>query len=172
MKSRPSLPIDKVLGHITSHGVKDKVCILGIRGFWAKNKRMIYDDAIFLVAPGFFASFTANCDPGAFRKGIANLKPGVWKYKIGIHGLSKPIERRYKALVQADKVTVIRDQVGPDTGWFGINIHRGGENSVSSLGCQTIHPSQWNTFIQCVEQKLKDNGQKIVPYVLIETTLK
>lgn len=156
------------MAQLVANKVKDKVCLLGVRGFWAKNQRMIYDDAIFLIAPGFFASFNANCDPGAFRKGIANLKTGLWRYKIGTHGLSKPPEQRYLALVQAEKVTVIRDQQGEDTGFFGINIHRGGKNTVSSLGCQTIPPDQWETFFTCVKDYLGRNGQKTIPYLLIE----
>ena len=106
-----------------------KVHLVGVRGYFldsmgkkSQNDRGIYDDAIAIVSPSGILTFNANTDPATFRKRIANLKKGLWKYKIGIHGLSKPKSQQYKALVQADKVTVHRDQVGNDTGWFGINI--------------------------------------------------
>jgi hypothetical protein len=56
----------------------------------------------------------------------------------------------------------------PDVGWFGINIHRGGVNTTSSEGCQTIPPSQWNGFITIVKEQMKWYGQKTIPYVLTE----
>lgn len=151
------------------------VVLVGVRGYYRDtmgkagvNDRGIYDDAIFLISPDSFNSFNANCDPGAFARGIANLRPGTWFYKIGIHGLSKPKAQQYKALVQAADVTVLRDGKGEDTGRFGINIHRGGVSKVSSLGCQTIVPTQWQHFIAAVETEMKKHGQKIIPYVLTE----
>jgi lysozyme len=156
-------------------GQKHKVVLVGVRGYYldtmgvrGKNDRRIYDDAIFLLSPTAFVAFNANVDPGAFAKGIANLKAGVWLYKLGIHGLSKPKNQRYEALVQAAKVTVHRDQVGDDTGFFGINIHRGRVSKVSSLGCQTIVPEQWSEFIGLVKSELRLHGQEVVPYVLVE----
>lgn len=155
--------------------VKDKVCIVGVRGYYKDtmgekgiNDRSIYDDAIFIVAPECYVSFNANCDPGAHKKGIATLKAGLWRYKLGIHGLSKPKILQYTALVQAEKVTVDRDDEGQDYGFFGINIHKGGMNSVSSLGCQTIYPPQWASFIETVKAQLKKHDQKTVPYILVE----
>lgn len=174
-KSTPQQSLEKTKEIISKAGVTDLVCIVGIRGYYkqtmgdpTKNDRKIYDDALFIVAPECFMSFNANVDPGYFRKKIASLKTGVWKYKLGIHGLSKPKKLQYEALVQAAKVTVMRDEVGEDTGMFGINIHRGGNNSVSSLGCQTIVPAQWDSFIATVKSQLKKHNQKVVPYILVE----
>lgn len=159
-----------------SAGISDAVALLGIRGYFlntmgepGKNDRGIYDDAILLLAPECYIAFNANCDPSLFREGIANLKTGVWKYKIGIHGLSRPLDKQYKALVQAAPVTVVRDGEGEDTGMFGINIHKGAANSTSSLGCQTIVPQQWESFITSVETQMKKHGQKVIPYLLTET---
>ncbi|AFC22596.1 hypothetical protein phi1422_0076 [Bdellovibrio phage phi1422] len=144
--------------------LEKEFCIVGIRA--RDNKRAIYDDAIFIVSKNLCKSFTANCDPGAYKKGIANLKAGNWLYKIGIHGLSKPKFLQYTALAQADVVTVARDEKGLDTGLFGINIHKGGYNSVSSLGCQTIHPSQWKEFIETVKNCTARYKQKTIRYAL------
>lgn len=145
-------------------------CIIGIRGFYSKtNERGVYDDAIFICSPSSSSkSFNANTDPGAYRKGIANLKTGRWYYRLGIHGLSKPKILQYEALVQAKKVTVHRDQVGDDTGWFGINIHKGSRTSVSSIGCQTIHPSQWGEFIRSVSLELEVSRKEVIQYILCE----
>lgn len=174
-KSRPQQSILDTIKIIQKNKVTDKVCLVGVRGYYKDsmgkpgvNDRKIYDDAIFLVGPDLFVSFNANCDPGAYRKGIANLCTGVWRYKLGIHGLSKPKVLQYEALVQAASVTVRRDEQGLDKGWFGINIHRGGYNTVSSLGCQTIYPSQWPEFIKQVKTQMSKHNQKTIPYILIE----
>jgi lysozyme len=153
--------------------VTDGVAIVGIRGYYrdsmgalGTNDRGLYDDALIVVSPAGFLAFNGNVDPSVYRPAIAVLQPGVWRYKIGIHGLSKPVAQRYKALVQAAPVTVLRDKGGVDTGMFGINIHRGGVNGTSSLGCQTIPPAQWPAFIALVESELKRAGQATVPYLL------
>lgn len=154
---------------------ENKVFLVSVRGYFldtmgekAKNDRGIYDDAIAIVSPRGVVTFNANTDPAKYKKGIANLNKGTWLYKIGIHGLSKPKALQYTALVQADKVTVHRDEQGNDTGWFGINIHKGGANSVSSIGCQTIPPSQWEAFISLVKSLMKEYGQKTIEYCLVE----
>lgn len=171
----PKQSLNDTLKIIKKHNVTDKLVVVGVRGYFKDtmgkpgvNDRGIYDDAIFIVSPDCFISFNANCDPGAYRKHIANLKSGVWRYRLGIHGLSKPKFLQYTALVQAGKVTVRRDQEGDDTGYFGINIHKGGYNTVSSLGCQTIYPSQWPSFIETIKSQLKRHGQSTLPYILVE----
>lgn len=177
--ARPRWTRDDVQLILSQHGVFDhlseQVVLVGRRGYYrdtmgepGQNDRNIYDDAICVVGPNSFATFNANVDPSAHRKNIAVLKPGAWKYKLGVHGLNKPASQRYKALVQAAPVTVVRDGVGDDTGWFGINIHRGGTTTTSSLGCQTIPPSQWLAFIALVESELKRAKQTTIQYVLTE----
>lgn len=165
---------EKTAIHLLRHGVRDAVALLGVRGYYrdtmgapGRNDRGIYDDAIFLLAPNSYAAFNANTDPTGFAKHRAVLEPGLWRYKVGTHGLNKPAPKRYTALVQACAVTVIRDQEGPDTGFFGINIHRGSRTTTSSLGCQTIWPEQWESFIALVRAELKRAGQSVVPYLLI-----
>lgn len=160
---------------LKSAGITAQVALLGMRGYYlhgmgepGQNDRGIYDDAIFLVSPAAYASFNGNTDPSVYRPGIATLKPGAWLYKLGIHGLSRPADQRYPALVQAAPVTVARDGQRDETGWFGINIHRGAYRSTSSLGCQTIFPAQWEAFFALVKGEMARHGQKTIPYVLVD----
>jgi hypothetical protein len=149
--------------------------LVGIRGYYrdsmgavGRNDIGIYDDAIFVVSPHAFVSFNANTDPSVTRPRIATLVPGVWMaHKIGLH-------KGYRALSQQmGEVTVSRHGAGLDTGYFGINIHRGGLKSTSSEGCQTIPPAQWPGFIGLVETEARRLfGAKwnstVIPYVLLE----
>lgn len=152
-------------------------CLIGVRGYYQNsmgesgvNDVGIYDDAMILCGPGLWLTFNANTDPSKLFPKVAVLEPGLWHYRIGIHGLSKPPAQRYKALVQAQPVTVRRFGGGLETGMFGINIHRGSYAATSSLGCQTIYPSQWAEFIGAVEESLRPTGQTIIPYLLIPTS--
>lgn len=182
--SRPAQQRSITESTLVRNGVIQPVALLGVRGYYQDtmgqpgvNDRGIYDDAIFLISPAVHASFNANTDPSRIRKGsgkgrgkgMAVLKKGLWLYKPGLHGLTRP--NPYQALVQADAVTVIRDgnPPYPDTGYFGINIHRGGNTTTSSEGCQTIFPAQWTAFIELVRSELKRAGQKTIPYLLIES---
>lgn len=149
--------------------------MLAVRGYYRHtmgkpgvNDRGIYDDAIIIVTPTSYSTFNANCDPGAHRKGIANLKVGTHFYKPGTHGISKPKHLQYRAFRQAEKVTVVRDGIGEDFGLFGINIHRGGYRSVSSAGCLTVYPTQWAGFRELMYSELKRYEQKKFPVILIE----
>ena len=156
-------------------GVTEPVALLGERGYFrdtmgrpGENDRGIYDDALTLHTPAVHACFNANTDPSVTRRGVAVLKPGLWHYQLGVHGLSHPPARRYPALVQAAPVTVHRDGGNDDTGFFGINIHHGSYGGTSSLGCQTIYPAQWESFYAIVKSELTRHGQVVVPYLLIE----
>lgn len=132
-----------------------KPFVLGQRGYFrdsmgvvGRNDRGEYDDAIFIVSPELYLSFNGNTDPSRYRdghgegssKGMASLAPGIWTYKRGLH------RGQYMALVQrVEAFDVIRDAKGDDyhdLGWHGINIHRGGKTTTSSLGCQTLPPNQ------------------------------
>jgi len=178
-KNRPQQKRQDTERQLKSAGVSDPVCLVGIRGYYrdtmgakGKNDRGIYDDALILVSPNVHAAFNANVDPARtgrnpkVGKGYASLKSGVWRYKLGYHGIRSG--NPYRALVQGDAVTVSRDGGQEETGWFGINIHRGGTRSVSSEGCQTIPPAQWPAFITLVESEMKRNNAKTLSYVLTQ----
>lgn len=161
--------------------------IIGIRGYYLRtmgvptaNDRGIYDDAIIIHTANVTACFNGNTDPSRRRegwgtganKGMANLNPGLWAaYRFDYH------RGQYLALCQrAAPVTVTRDGSPPyeDTGYFGINIHRGGYNTTSSEGCQTLPPNQWPAFIALAESEaIRIYGNKLwksstIPYLLIE----
>lgn len=158
------------------------VYVVGVRGYYKDtmgkpgvNDRGIYDDALFILGvDGTFASFNANTDPSAYRKGrgtggakgMADLKPGLYlSHRLGLH------RGKYMALIQTGgPVTVIRDGTPDyeDTGWFGINIHKGGYNTTSSLGCQTIYPDQWPAFISLAQNEMHKNNMAVMPYLLVE----
>lgn len=188
---RPAMTREELLALIAPHGldrVKHPLIVVGIRGYYRNtmgapnvNDRGIYDDAIFLDSADGFVSFNGNTDPSRYRpgygtaestKGIASLNPGAWfVHRFDLH------KGEYLALCQRlGKVTVTRDGINgpyPDTGSFGINIHRGSYNGTSSLGCQTLHPDQWGGFISLAENLARRyHGEKwkstVIPYVLLD----
>lgn len=105
---------------------------------------------------------------------MANQYRGTWTF--GLH------KGKYKALVQYKPVTVYRDNnkdknldynVKTQTGMFGINIHKAGENSIYvndwSAGCQVFKKhSDFNAFMKlCEIQKNVGLGDKFT-YTLID----
>lgn len=178
--SKPRLSEKDLLIKIASLNVDRKlypVIVVGIRGYYndsmgvvGKNDIGIYDDAMFIHTPSMTASFNANTDPSVKRPGMASLVSGkVYMYKIGMHNMKNP----YQALRQFGRVTVKRDgsdKEVTDTAAapFYIDIHKGGFGTTSSLGCQTIHPNQWPSFLESVKSELKRYKQTVIPYLLIE----
>jgi hypothetical protein len=163
-----------------------ELLVVGVRGYYrdtlgavGKNDRAMYDDALFVVTDDAFVAFNGNTDPSGYRKGagkgagkgMASLNPGVWPvYRLDLH------QGKYLALCQrAGPVTVTRDGSPPypDTGMFGINIHKGGINSTSSEGCQTVPAAQWPAFIALVTDQAKRLfgaawKQQAITYVLLD----
>ena len=175
--SRPQQSKEKTLAMVIKARIEDRVVLVGIRGYYSEtfapsgNNRGIYDDAIILLSPSVHATFNANTDPSVFRKGIAVLKTGVHRFRKGNHGISKP-GGGYPALRPAnakEQLPVTRDIIGDDMG-IAINIHKGGYNTTSSEGCQTIYPSQWDGFINLVYSEMNRYNQKTIPYLLVENT--
>lgn len=161
------------------------IVVVGIRGYYRNsmgapgvNDRGIYDDAIFIDTIQATVAFNGNTDPSIHRKGrgkggakgVASLNPGAWYvHKFDLH------KGKYLALCQrSGDVTVTRDGTPPyeDTGSFGINIHKGSYNGTSSIGCQTIHPDQWESFIGLAKDQAKRYfgqawNRRVIPYVLL-----
>lgn len=187
--SKPRLSAEELHTLISPFDIsreKYPLVVVGIRGYYRDtmgapgvNDRGIYDDAIFIDTPSATVAFNGNTDPSRFRKGkgagvqkgMASLQLGAWfVHRFDLH------RGKYLALCQrAGDVTVLRDgePAYEHTGSFGINIHRGGYTTTSSEGCQTVHPSQWESFIAlAVDQAKRYYAEKwrkaIVPYVLLE----
>lgn len=160
-------------------GVKDKVALVGIRGYYKNmgvpgfNDIGIYDDAIFVVSPEVYAAFNANTDPSILRPKIATLVPGVHVYKKGRHGISKgPGYPALRPATPGEKLPVRRwnDKTNDyyyDTG-VAINVHKGSYRSTSSAGCQTVYPPQYDAFITLVYEEMDRFLQKTIPYLLLE----
>lgn len=162
--------------------------LIFVRGYYGNrfgasgNDRRVYDDAVFVLTDTEFYSFNANTDPNGYRaghgdglaKGMASLKAGVYPHTWGF-GMHKG---KYEAITQIKgPVTVVRDGNPPEehTGMYGINIHMGGVNGTSSLGCQTLPPAQWPAFIALVHGLFERMfgavwHSKTVPVVLLEFT--
>jgi hypothetical protein len=172
--TRPGATRDMVLAYCGAEPLPPFPFLVGRRGYYGDtmgkpgvNDIGLYDDALWLVERDRLTAFNANCDPTRTQRGMARLCVGRWKYRPGIHGLSRPVTERYEALVQAGHVTVDRDGIGKDTGFFGINIHRGGETTTSSLGCQTIPKAQWgdkwgadpSRFMALIHRALAEEGR-------------
>lgn len=155
-----------------------------------------YDDAFFLIGPDHYSAWNGNTDPSKIMPGIATLKAGgPYLYKKGIHGmhhLSMTNDRdraiyntllktgkdvaeaplTYWALRQYGNVTVKRGNTfitDSPTNRFYIDIHKGGINTTSSEGCQTIVHDEWQEFFwNNVLVQLDKNQQTILPYYLVE----
>ena len=131
--------------------------------------------------------FPATTDPGTYwlqnpmsPQGTAILKQGQYKgsYQIGLH------RGKYYALVQSKPVTVLRDydrnaildfwNGKPETGMFGINIHRASVNGTTKLvdtysaGCQVFaNINDFNLFMQLCEKHKQLYGNSFT-YTLID----
>lgn len=133
-----------------------------------------------------FYCWLATCDPGKKgvqqfhnKKGVARLVPGQYR---GVWSIDKH-QGKYDALCQRNgNVTVWRDgnkdlvfdEIVTDTGMFGINIHKAGQDSAWvenwSEGCQVFkRVKDFNQFLTICRRAAKIHGNKF-SYTLIEST--
>lgn len=131
--------------------------------------------------------FPATTDPGTYwlknplnPQGTAILQQGQYKdaYQIGLH------RGKYYALVQRKPVTVLRDydrnavldfwNGTPDTGMFGINIHRASVKGTTktvdahSAGCQVFASiNDFHRFMQLCERHKEIYGNSFT-YTLVD----
>lgn len=178
--SRPKASLRTIVevAHAMMGGADLPECfVFGARGYYKttmgqpdRNDRGIYDDALFVVGPGTFKSFNGNTDPSKYQPGIATLVPGVHWYRPGNHGISKPGGGypAFRPATPGEALPVTRDGVTSISQGIAINIHRGGFNTTSSAGCQTIFPDQWSEFHRVLSLALAMAKQKRFPYILTD----
>ena len=176
--SRPQANRHEILAKVPTWVIeKYKVILVGIRGYYrdtmgeaGKNDRGIYDDAIFIIAPDFFGSWNANTDPSCSdrqRPDVAVLSPGVHIYRKGKHKIMSPLGyAAFRPATPNEELPVTRS--GKPSFGVAINIHKGGVNGTSSLGCQTIPPAQWESFRSTAYMLMDRYNQEKIPYVLVE----
>lgn len=198
--AKPRLSLADLESKIAPYAVNralHPMIVVGLRGYYrdtmgapGRNDRGIYDDAICLVTPNVFATFNGNTDPTSVdpRLGLASLEPGAYyAHRFDLHG------GKYLALCQRLGPVIVHrdltdsyaagidhDDYGHSLGkglWkgsgYGINIHKGGYGTTSSLGCQTIYPNQWDGFISLAtaeaKRLFKDAWRRtIIPYLLVD----
>lgn len=173
---RPAWPREKVASILFDGGVRDAVALLAVRGYYRDtmgqpgvNDRGLYDDAIFVQSPNGCMAFNANTDPSRHRPGIASLIPGLHLYRKGRHGISRgPGYPALRPATPDETLPVRRDGSAEITRAVAINIHRGGTTTTSSLGCQTIPPTQWAAFLALTYSEMDRHSQRTIPYLLIE----
>ena len=133
-----------------------------------------------------FYCWNATVDPGkkgvmefSNKGGVARLVPGQYRrvWMIDKH------QGKYEALCQRNgNVTVYRDkdknmmfdETKTDTGMFGINIHKAGQDSTWvenwSEGCQVFkRVKDFNVFMSICKKAAKIHGNKF-SYTLLEST--
>jgi len=152
------------------------VMVLAIRGYYlnsmgkdGENDRGIYDDAIVLIGPNYYQTYNANTDPRIIKQGVAMLLPGWHEFKQGWHGYGKASgHQAFRTANVREVLPVLRDgQVGIKEG-VTVNIHRGGKFNTNSIACQTIVEDQWLEFQRTAYKLMNAEGQKTLPYLLVE----
>ena len=182
-----------ILGILDDANVPEQVRILAVRGYYSEtfapagNNVGVFDDAMFLCAPGVFRAVQANTDPSRLGwnpgvgKPYAMLMPGLWYFRRGPHKGKTPALRQCtdeeadeRGIPDDGEFEVLRCWGEDDprnykeTGYFAINVHRGGDTGTSSWGCQTIPPDDFDDFMAAVWEASKKAGQNRIPYLLIE----
>jgi hypothetical protein len=184
----------KSKGHVWFEGTKDyDVNIVGVRNnapSVADKVTNVFDDFITISfkenGVWKFYCWNATVDPGKKgveqfhnSKGVARLVPGQYRsvWTIDKH------QGKYEALCQRNgNVKVYRDgdknnvfsEAIVDTGMFGINIHKAGQDSTWvenwSEGCQVFkRVKDFDVFMSICKKAAKIHGNKF-SYTLLEST--
>lgn len=140
---------------------KEGCVLVGLR---TKTIGTFNDKLVWIGRDGEYQEFVANTDPSRYYNRVATLVGDkVYRYKIGKHGYGRATPP-YDAFRQAGEVEVDRYIDGKiwkrDKGIFAINIHRGGANTTSSAGCQTLPPATWEEFRYYGYKLLKRYGRQ------------
>jgi hypothetical protein len=187
--------LSKIKGILRSKGFElytkpNQLNIVGIRSPSTVPNR--FDDEIhvfYKVTPlkWHYHVYKVTTDPGTFwlrnpmqAQGTAILAQGQYKgaYRIGMH------QGKYKALVQAKPITVIRDydrdakldfkNGTKSKGMFGINIHRASLTGITkqvdkySAGCQVFsNINEFKEFLSLCEQHMGLYGNSFT-YTLLD----
>lgn len=180
-KSKPQITRQRVDALLKRHSIdltKVGCVLIGVRGYYrdsmgkkGKNDIGVYDDAFIWVDATDMATFNGNTDPSRYYQRVATLVAALYWYKKGLHGVSRG--NPYPAFRQAGPVRVRRFQA--KDGSFKeeplgdtINIHRGGANTTSSAGCQTVPPDQWGAFKAYGDMLIARHKLARFPYLLVE----
>ena len=158
--------------------------LVGIRS--EANAKNQFDDLIAVIERDTIVWYTCTTNPGTHwlqnllnPKGTAVLKPGQYHdaWQVGLH------QGKYEALCQRNgNVNVWRDgnkdlvfdEILKDSGLFGINIHKAGQDSTWvenwSEGCQVFkRVKDFDVFMSICKKAAKIHGNKF-SYTLLEST--
>lgn len=164
--------------------------IIGVRSNTNKRVTNKFDDVLVVIYRDNNDVVVRKCfdittKPGLYYmnnptngKGTGILVPNQYRgcWEIGLH------QGKYKALCQRKPVTVYRDNnrdsvydLEPnhtDTGIFGVNIHKAGNNSTQvdkwSAACQVFaNSSDFTTFMKRCDNQIANGNGKTFTYTLL-----
>lgn len=172
-ESRPQMTREDLLRNFPAVAnidlAAEKFAVIGVRGYYKKsfgdpnkNDRGVYDDAVFVLTETDLHAFNSNTDPQVYRKGIADLNPGLYRVVKHMH------HGKYAAF-QIVRDDVARDGgVAHDVGHHSINIHYGGPTNTYSEGCQTLPKPQFVEFQPLVYRLMDLDKKADFAYLLVE----
>ncbi|MEL6960672.1 MAG: glycoside hydrolase family 19 protein [Pseudomonadota bacterium] len=167
--------IEKYRHLLPDHAADHAFVGVAVRGYFrdskgkpGRNDRGIYDDALFLLGPAGYDAYPFNVDPSRHRKGIASIRVDqAVCYKPGPHGYRRK-GGPYPAFRQHEKCWVHRDNGRDQFGMFHVNLHRGGWNGTSSLGCMTVERGIWVTVRDKIKSHLRAAKQETFYVIVLE----
>jgi hypothetical protein len=181
--------LDRGTGEINLVGIEG----MNLDGTPNEDQPNVFNDLIGCLIfengqPRFSCLYVGTTEPGRYytvkkvlsAKGAARLELGQQRcWQTGPHGKTK-----YEALVQTGAPVKVRRDGDKDfsregdvldTGYFGVNIHHGGDNPINdigrySAGCQVIRSTRdFDKFMQIVKSdpRWQANHRYIFQYTLL-----